>query len=149
MVADARDQFDGIRQLDQVIVGAGGKGGALGRGVILGGQDDDGNIPGARIGAVFSHQGQAIHPGHHQVLEDHRGPDLDSLGDGLVRVGTEVEIDVLLFGQAAPHRLAYQRLIVDQQHHRGILIERQNRSIAWIVHISSLAVFEIGGRPFT
>ncbi|MCY1187102.1 hypothetical protein D9M73_280410 [compost metagenome] len=72
--------------------------------------------------AVFTHQGQAVETGHDQVLQDDRGFDQYGLGNRLVRVGTEVKVDVLFLGQAAAHRLADHGLVIDQQDHGGIFI---------------------------
>ncbi|MCY1454057.1 hypothetical protein D9M71_710930 [compost metagenome] len=122
MVADARHQLDGVRQFHQVVVGSGGKGRALDQWVFLGRQDDDRDVLGGRVVAVFAHQGQAVQARHDQVLEDYRGLDLHRLGHRLVRVGTKVEVDVLFVSQATPHRFADHCLIVDQEDHRRIFI---------------------------
>ncbi|MND72964.1 hypothetical protein D3C80_645260 [compost metagenome] len=122
VVADARHQFDGVRQLDQVVVGPGGKRRALDQRVFLGRQDDDRDVLGRRVVAVLTHQGQPVQARHDQVLQDHRGLDAHGLGHRLVRVGAEVEVDVLFIGQATPHRLADHGLVVDQQHHRRVLV---------------------------
>ena len=72
--------------------------------------------------AVFAHQAQAIEAGHHQILQDHRRLDPHRLGDGLLRVGAEVEVDVFLIRQPTAHRFADHRLIIHQQHHGGVLV---------------------------
>ncbi|MDT4841582.1 hypothetical protein FQZ97_754420 [compost metagenome] len=121
MVANARHQLDRVGQLDQVIVGAGGEGQALHRRLFLGRQDDDRDIAGRRMGAVLADQRQTIGAGHHQVLEDHRGADLDRQGNRVLRVGTVVEIDIRIVRQRSPDCFADHRLVVDQQHqHIGI-----------------------------
>ena len=122
VVADTRHQFDGVRQLDQVIVGPGGKRRALDQWVFLGRQDDDRNVLGRRVVAVLAHQGQTVQARHDQVLENDRRLDAHGLKHRLVRVGTEVEVDVVLIGQTTPHRFADHCLIVDQQHHRRVLV---------------------------
>ena len=122
MVADAGHQFDGVRQLDQVVVGPGGKCRTLDQRVFLGRQDDDRDVLGHRVVAVLAHQGQAVQARHDQVLKNDRGLDAHGLGHRLVRVGTKVEVDIVLIGQATPHRFADHGLIVNQQHHRRVLI---------------------------
>ncbi|MCY1446269.1 hypothetical protein D9M71_628230 [compost metagenome] len=72
--------------------------------------------------AVFAHQAQAVKAGHDQILQDHRRLDAHRVGDGLVRVGAEVEIDVLFVRQAAAHGFADHGLIVHQQHHGGVFV---------------------------
>ncbi|MNU69886.1 hypothetical protein D3C71_592840 [compost metagenome] len=122
MIANARNQFDIVRQFDQIIVGPGRERRALDQRVFLGRQDDDRNVLGRRVIAVFAHQAQAIETGHDQILQDHRWLDAHRMGNGLVRVGAEMEVDVFFVRQPAPHRLADHRLIVDQQHHGGIFV---------------------------
>ena len=60
MIPDAGNELDFVGQLDQVIVGAQGEGLALDLGVFVGGKDDDGDVLGARVGAVLADQGQAV-----------------------------------------------------------------------------------------
>ena len=122
VVADARHQLDVVRQLDQVVVGPGGEGRALDQRVFLGGQDDDRDVLRCRVVAVLAHQGQAVQARHHQVLEDHRGLDADRLGNGLVWIGAEAEVDVFLIRQPTPNRLADHGLVIDQQHHGGVFV---------------------------
>ncbi|MNZ29740.1 hypothetical protein D3C78_469940 [compost metagenome] len=122
MVTNACHQLDGIRQLDQVIVGARCKGRALDQRVFLGRQDDDRNVPGCRVVTVLAHQRQTIEAGHDQVLQDHRRLDPHRLGHRLVRVGTEVEVDVLFMSQTTAHRFTDHGLIVDQQDHCRVFI---------------------------
>ena len=122
VVANTRHQFDGVRQLDQVIIGPGRKRRTLDQRVFLGGEHDDRNVLGHRVVAVLTHQGQAIQARHDQVLKDDRGLDAHGLGHRLVGVGTEVEVDVVLVGQPSPHGLADHGLIVDQQYHRRVFV---------------------------
>lgn len=71
---------------------------------------------------VFAHQAQAVEAWHHQVLQNNCRFDANRMGDGLMRVGAEVEIDILFIRQPAPNRLADHCLVVDKQDHGGILI---------------------------
>ncbi|MCY1428467.1 hypothetical protein D9M71_443500 [compost metagenome] len=118
MVADARHQLDGVGQLDQVVVGPGGEGGALDRGFFLGRQDDDRHIAQGGHGAVLGQQAEAVDAGHHQVLEDDRRLDLQGHGDGLQWIGAEMEVDARHRDQRAAHRLTDHGLVIDQQDHR-------------------------------
>ena len=122
VVADTRHQLNGVGQLDQVIVGTGGEGRTLDQRVFLGRQNDDWDVLGRRVVTVFAHQGQAVQARHDQVLKDDRGLDAHGLGHRLVRVGAEVEVDVVFIGQATPHRFADHGLVIDQQHHRRVFV---------------------------
>ncbi|MNV72502.1 hypothetical protein D3C71_1655980 [compost metagenome] len=72
--------------------------------------------------AILAHQRQAIQARHDQVLQDHGRLDPDGLGNGLVRIGTEMEVDVVFARQSTTHGLTDHGLVVDQQHHGGIFI---------------------------
>ncbi len=119
MVADAGDQFDRVRQLDQVIVGAEPEGVALHHGVLSAGQHHDGDAGGRGIGAKLAHQVQAADIGHDEVLQDDGRPEVASDGQRLLGIGAVVELGVGLRQQDAPDRLADHGLIVDQQHPNG------------------------------
>jgi hypothetical protein len=71
-----------------------------------------------------ANQRQPVQPRHHQILQDDRRLDQLGLMDGLMRIGAKMEIDVVLIGQPTPHGFADHGLIVDQQHHRGVLVGR-------------------------
>ncbi|CAI8754609.1 hypothetical protein EMIT0196P_140128 [Pseudomonas chlororaphis] len=122
VVTDARHQLDVVRQFDQVIVGPGREGRTLDQRVFLGRKHDDRNVLGRRVVAVLAHQRQPVQARHYQVLQDHRRLDADRLGNGLVRVGTKVEVDVFFIRQPTPHSLTDHCLVIDQQHHRSIFI---------------------------
>nr|GEZ02307.1 hypothetical protein [Tanacetum cinerariifolium] len=68
MITDARYQLDVVGQLDQIVIGAGRKRGALDQRVFLGREHDDRDVTGLGIGPVLAHQGQTIQTGHDQVL---------------------------------------------------------------------------------
>ncbi|MNM19625.1 hypothetical protein D3C81_299400 [compost metagenome] len=113
VVANARHQLNVVRQFDQVVVGPGSKGRALDQRVFLGRQDNDRDVLGGRVIAVFAHQGQAIEPRHDQVLQDHRRLDSHGLFHSLMRVGAKVEINILFMRQTPSHCLTDHCLIVD------------------------------------
>ena len=121
MVANARKQLDHVWQLDQVIVGAGGEGGALDLGVLLGRQHDDRHIAQAGRRTILGEQFDTVDAGHDQVLQDHRRLDLLSHAQRLMWVGAEVEVDVALFAQRPPHGFTDHGLVVDQQHHHRVV----------------------------
>ena len=66
-------------------------------------------------------QREAVHAGHYQVLENHRGLDLVGNGQGFTGVGAVVKIDVGLIGQRPADGFANHGLVVHQQHHHVVL----------------------------
>ena len=70
------DEFDLIRQLDKVVVGAHGKCLGLDDRFLFRGQYDQRHVAGAGIRSQKLRQGQSVNFGHDQVLENHRGSDL-------------------------------------------------------------------------
>ena len=115
VVADAGDQFDLIRQFHQVIIRAEGEGLAFDLRIFVGGEDDDGCFARAGVGAELTQQCQAVHAGHHQVLQDHRGLDLVRDGEGFAGIGAVMEIDVGVIGQRPADGFADHRLVVHEQ----------------------------------
>ncbi len=124
MIANPRHQLYRVGQLDQIVVGAGGKRGAFDRRIFAGGQHDDRDVAGGRVGAILAHQGQTVNAWHHQVLQDDCGT--GSLGgfDRLVGMGAVVEIDVNLIRQCAPDGFTHHGLVIHQQHHDRIIVRR-------------------------
>ena len=57
VMPDAGDQFDFVRQLDQIIVGAQGKGLRFDLGLLFGRQHDQGQVVRFGIGPEIAHQG--------------------------------------------------------------------------------------------
>ena len=121
VIANPGDQLDLVGQLHQVIIGAEGKGLAFDLGVLVRGEDDDGGVFGGRVGAELLDQREAVHAGHHQVLENHRGLDLVGDGEGLAGVGAVMEINVGLVGQGAADGFADHGLVVHQQDHDVVI----------------------------
>ena len=135
VVADARHQLDGIGQLDQVVIGAGGEGRALDGRIFLGGKHDDGNVARHRMVAIFLDQAQPVHARQHQILQDHRGPGLDGHGQRLVGVRAIVEVDVAFRGQGPPDGFGDHDLVVHQQNHGGMRIQvGRDRAVYGRVH---------------
>jgi hypothetical protein len=62
-----------------------------------------------------SHEFEAVDLRHHEILEDHRRADLGGDLEGGWGVLAEVEGHSLLAGEHAPHGLADDRLVVDEQ----------------------------------
>ncbi|RMO66894.1 hypothetical protein ALQ39_05784 [Pseudomonas amygdali pv. eriobotryae] len=122
VVANARHQFDVVRQFDQIIVGPGRERGALDQRVFLGGQHDDRDIAGQRVAAVLANQRQTVEARHDQILKNHGRFDLHGLGNCLMRVGAKVEVDRFVASQPTPDSLANHGLIINQKHHGGVLI---------------------------
>jgi hypothetical protein len=76
VVTDARDQLDAVGELDQIIIGPGTERLALRRGIILDGEDEDGDVLRQRIIAQTPHQREAVQLRHDQVQQNDRGPQL-------------------------------------------------------------------------
>jgi len=102
MVAQARNQFDFVRQLDKIIIRTDGERLPLDRRIFVRGKDDDGRITGARIRAELSHERQTIDTRHDEVLQNDRGLDLVRDLDGFARIRTIMQVDVRLIGERAP-----------------------------------------------
>ena len=121
MVTDTRDEFDTVRQLDHVIIRAERECLTFHLRIFVRRKDDDGNVVRDRIRPELIHERQPVNPRHHQILKNHRRPDLRGDIQRLTRIRAIMEINVRLARQRAPDRLAHHRLIVHQQHHRVIL----------------------------
>ncbi len=127
VVANARDQFQLVRELDQIVVGASGEGLHLGRGVLLRGEDDE-RCGGRRwIAAEGAHHLDAIHARHDQVLEDDGGVEGIGFRKRHGRVRAKAVLQAGNIQQHAPDGLADDALIVDQEHLDGVFGERNGR----------------------
>ena len=115
VVADAGDELDLVGQLDEVVVRAGSEGLGLDGRLLLRGEDDDGRLLRAGIGAELADEGQPVNARHDQVLKDDGGLDLVRQTHRLRGVDAVVEVDVRLVGETAPDGLGHHDLIVHQQ----------------------------------
>jgi hypothetical protein len=121
VIANPGDQLDLIGQLYQVIIGAEGKGLAFDLRILVRREDDDGSVFGGRVGAELFDQRQAVHAGHHQVLQNHRGLDLVRNREGLTGVGAVMKINVGLIRQRPADGFAHHCLVVHEQNHHMVL----------------------------
>ncbi len=64
VIANAGNQFDLVRQLDQIVIGAHGKGLAFDLRVLIGGKDNDGCISCSWVGAELADQRQTVYARH-------------------------------------------------------------------------------------
>ena len=148
VIANPGDQFDLVGQLNQIVIGAEGKSMAFDLGVLVRREDDDGSVFGSRVGAELLDQREAVHAGHHQILQNHRGLDLVRDREGFAGVGAVMKINVGLIGQSAPDRFANHGLVVnDQDHHmvlrrmRQALLVRIHHLVDWFVsHAVSFSI---------
>ena len=116
MIPHAGEQFEAVRQFDDVVVGSDGEGLRLHGRLLLGGEHDDRHVAKPFVGPKLPHEREAVDLGHHEILQDHRGPHLRRLVQGRGSVFAVVEGDSLLSGEHPPHGLADDRLVVDEQH---------------------------------
>ncbi len=125
VMADPRDQLDGVRELDDVVVGAKGEGLGLRLRFLLARQHDHRHVLRGRVRPQEPEQREPVEVGHHEVEQQdrrtHLGRTLER-GRGLAAV---VEIDVGLAGEHATHRLADHRLVVDEQHAHPVVPRRR------------------------
>ncbi len=117
VIANPRNQLDAIRQLHQVVVGAGGEGRAFHERLFLGRQHDDRNIARRRFLPVLPHEREAVGAGHHEVLQDHRRTGFLGAAHRFFGRRAVMEVDARFVGQRLADRLGDDRLVVDQQHH--------------------------------
>ena len=122
VITDTSDQFDGIGQFDEVIVGSQGEGLRLDDGFFLGGQDDHGNLACGLVDAEKLDQCQPIDIGHDQILQNDRRMHGVGRVDGAGGIGTEVENDVAFLGEHAPDGFPNDRLIVHEQDGDGTAV---------------------------
>ena len=132
VVADARDELDRMRELDEVVARAARERVGLDRGVLLAGEHDDRDLAQRLVRAVLRQQVEAVDRGHLDVLQDHGGAELERDGDRLRRILHAAVLAGALRGDHAAHRLADDGLVVDQQHAVGGLdgVHDGNRSFS-------------------
>ncbi len=135
VIANPGDQLDLIRQLHQVIIGAEGKGLAFDLRILVRREDDDGSVPRGRVGPELVDQRQAVHAGHDQVLQDHRGLDLVGDREGLAGIGAVMKINVRLIGQRPADGFADHGLVIHEQHHH-VVLGRMRRAL--LVQVQSV-----------
>ena len=133
VIANPGDQLDLVGQLHQVIIGAEGKGMAFDLRIFVRGEDDDGNVFRGRVGAELVDQREAVHAGHHQVLQNHRGLDLVRNREGFAGVGAVMKINVRLIRQGAADRFTDHGLVVHEQNHH-VVLRRMRRALRVRVH---------------
>ena len=131
VVTDARDQLDTVRQLDHVIVCTERERLPFHLRILISREDDDGNLMRDRVRPELIHERQPIDPRHHQILKDHRRPDLRGHIQSLPRIRTIMEINIRLARQRAPYRFAHHRLIVYKQHH-GVILRRLRHHVRFV-----------------
>jgi hypothetical protein len=115
VVAQPRQQFEPVRQLDQVVVGAHREPVHLELGVLARRQHDHRHVAQQVVLAVGADHLEAVGARHHQVLQDHGRAQRARRLVRAAGVGDVVQFDVGLPGQHAPDRFDDDELVVDQQ----------------------------------
>lgn len=155
MITDSRQQFEAVRELDEVVVRPQAEGFGLDLGFLFGREDDHRRLSGGFVFAKVADQGEAVDVGHHQILENHGGLDLGRSLDGLGGVLAVMEDDIVLAREHPPDGLTDDRLVVDQENGRLVLgqcgLEAHGREAPgmrcdWLrtCSVMARAIFEIG-----
>ena len=132
MVAQAGEQLDLVRQLDQIVIGAVAECLGLGFRLLLGGEHDDWNITGGVVGAIELDQHQSIDIRHDQILQNDCGLNLGCQAQGVGSFDAAVQFKIIDTGKHAPERLVDDLLVIHEKDSVG----RQNACLAGRLEIS-------------
>jgi hypothetical protein len=144
VIADARDELDGIGELDEVVVGTAREGLGLRARIVARGEHHDGDVPGRVERAKEPEQHEAIDAGHDQILEDDGRPDGRRGRERERRIGAHVQGDVGRPREHVPHRVADDGLVVDEEDDgaaQGVPSSRHRRRMAPISASSNAPFF--------
>src|SRR5580704_5713694 len=101
MVADSCNQFDLIRQLDEIVIRSRVEGFALCGWFFLGGEYDNWHRLRQWIVTILSNKIEPIYTRHHQILQDYRGSHLIGDLDCIERIGAIMKVKLGLARQRA------------------------------------------------
>ena len=118
VVADARHQFERVRQLHQVVVGTELEAALLGLRHRVGGEHHERHVGEVGVGADALDLLHPVHAGHHQVLQHDVGAARKRQSVSRVRVALGNQLQVGEVRQQPTQRRLDDRLIVDEQDKR-------------------------------